>query len=86
MQVLKEITLDKVINLYEGQVVHDKKQLIEWDDHRHTPLYELKERTLAQDKIILGALKCARANDKRRHSLPIKVRSVFWFERTPFPT
>lgn len=26
MQVLKEITLDKVINLYEGQVVHDKKQ------------------------------------------------------------
>ena len=61
-QVLKEITLDKVINLYEGQVVHDKKQLIEWDDHRRTPLYELKERTLAQDKIILGALKCARAN------------------------
>ncbi len=39
MQVLKEITLDKVINLYE-----------------------LKERTLAQDKMILGALKCARAN------------------------
>ena len=62
MQVLKEITLDKVINLYEGQVVHDKKQLIEWDDHRRTPLYELKERTLAQDKMILGALKCARAN------------------------
>ena len=58
MQVLKEITLDKVINLY----VHDKKQLIEWDDHRRTPLYELKERTLAQDKMILGALKCARAN------------------------
>ncbi len=23
--------------------------------------------------------------NKRRHSLPIKVRSVFWFERTPFP-
>ena len=59
---IKEITLDKVINLYEGQVVHDKKQLIEWDDHRRTPLYELKERTLAQDKMILGALKCARAN------------------------
>ena len=71
MQVLKEITqlpqsalelADKIINLYEGQVVHDKKQLIEWDDHRRTPLYELKERTLAQDKMILGALKCARAN------------------------
>ena len=57
MQVLKEITLGKVINLYEGQVVHDKKQLIEWDDHRRIPLYELKERTLAQDKMILGALK-----------------------------
>lgn len=62
MQVLKEITLDKVINLYEGIVVHDKQQLIEWDAHRHTPIYDLKKRTLAQDKMVLGALKCARAN------------------------
>ena len=62
MQVLKEITLNKVINLYEGIVVHDKQQLIEWDAHRRTPIYDLKKRTLAQDKMILGALKCARAN------------------------
>ena len=62
MQVLKEITLDKVINLYEGIVVHDKQQLIEWDAHRRTPIDDLKKRTLAQDKMILGALKCARAN------------------------
>ena len=62
MQVLKEITLDKVINLYEGVVVHDKQQLIEWDAHRRTPIYDLKKRTLVQDKMILGALKCARAN------------------------
>ena len=62
MQVLTDLTLDKLINLYVGIVTHDKKQLIEWDDHRRTPLYELKERTLAQDKMILGALKCARAN------------------------
>lgn len=62
MQVLKEITLDKVINLYEGLVVHDRKQLIEWEDHRNTPIFDLKKRALAQDRMILGALKCARAN------------------------
>lgn len=62
MQVLKEVTLDKLINLYAGIVVHDKKQLIEWDDHRRTPLYELKQRTLDQDTMILGALRCAKAN------------------------
>lgn len=62
MQVLKEITLDKVINLYEGLVVHDRKQLIEWEDHLNTPIFDLKKRALAQDRMILGALKCARAN------------------------
>lgn len=62
VQVLKEVTLDKLINLYTGIVVHDKKQLIEWDDHQRTPLYELKQRTLAQDTMILGALRCAREN------------------------
>ena len=54
MQVLTDLTLDKLINLYVGIVTHDKKQLIEWDDHRRTPLYELKQRTLAQDTKILG--------------------------------
>ena len=30
MQVLTDLTLDKLINLYVGVVTHDKKQLIEW--------------------------------------------------------
>lgn len=62
MQTLKDLTLDKLINLYEGAVVHDRKQIEEWDGHRGTPIYEIKQRALAQDKMILGALKCARAN------------------------
>ena len=62
VQVLREVTLDKLINLYKGLVVHDRKQLIEWKDHCGIPLYEMKQRTLAQDKMILGALKCAKAN------------------------
>lgn len=62
VQVLREVTLDKLINLYEGIIVHDRKQLIEWKDHCGIPLYEMKQRTLAQDKMILGALKCAKAN------------------------
>ena len=62
VQVLREVTLDKLINLYEGIVVHDRKQLIEWKDHCGIPLYEMKQRTLAQDKMMLGALKCAKAN------------------------
>lgn len=62
VQVLREVTLDKLINLYEGLVVHDRKQLIEWKDHCGIPLYEMKQRTLAQDNMILGALKCAKAN------------------------
>lgn len=62
VQVLREVTLDNLINLYEGIVVHDRKQLIEWKDHCGIPLYEMKKRTLAQDNMILGALKCAKAN------------------------
>ena len=52
MQVLKELTLDKLINLYEGIVVHDRQQLIEWDAHRRTPIFDIKKRTLAQNKMI----------------------------------
>lgn len=37
MQTLKDLTLDKLINLYEGVVVHDRKQLMEWDRHRGHP-------------------------------------------------
>lgn len=62
MQTLKDLTLDKLINLYEGVVVHDRKQIVEWDGHRGTLICEIKQRTLAQDKMILGALKCAKAN------------------------
>ena len=62
VQVLREVTLDNLINLYKDIVVHDRKQLIEWKDHCGIPLYEMKQRTLAQDKMILGALKCAKAN------------------------
>ena len=62
MQTLKDLTLDKLINLYEGVVVHDRKQIEEWDGHRGTPIYEIKQRILAQDKMILGALKCTKAN------------------------
>ena len=62
VQVLREVTQDKLINLYEGLVVHDRKQLIEWKDHCGIPRYEMKQRTLAQNKMILGALKCAKAN------------------------
>lgn len=29
MQTLKDLTLDKLINLYEGAVVHDRKQIEE---------------------------------------------------------
>ena len=54
MQVLREVTLDKIINLYEGVVVADRKRLLQ------DP--ELYRRKLRQDKMILGALKCARAN------------------------
>ncbi len=62
MQILKDLSVDKLINLYKDQVIHDQEQLVEWDAHRGTPLYEIKQWTLAQDKMILGALKCARAN------------------------
>ena len=62
MQVLKNLTLDKLINLYEGIVVHDRQQLVIWDSHRGTPIHEIKKQTLAQNKMILGDLKCAKAN------------------------
>ena len=51
-----------ILDNNESIVVHDRKQLIEWKDHCGIPLYEMKKRTLAQDNMILGALKCAKAN------------------------
>ena len=61
MRVLKDLCMSKLVNLYEGKVVEDRKILIAWDAHRGTPTYELHQRTYEQDKMILGALKCARA-------------------------
>lgn len=84
MQVLTDLTLDKLINLYVGIVTHDKKQLIEWDDHRRTPLYELKKRTLAQDTMILGALRCAKANGLPAKRVdPIEESNFFDGESNP---
>lgn len=58
VQVLKEITLDKLINLYEGIIVRDRVN-IDRHDGREADIYR---KALAQDKMILGALKCAKAN------------------------
>ena len=55
MQVLKELTMDKLINLYEGKIVQDRVNI-----ERHRDSEADYERELAQDKMILGALKCAK--------------------------
>lgn len=81
MQVLTDLTLDKLINLYVGIVTHDKKQLIEWDDHRRTPLYELKKRTLAQDTMILGGTSmCQGQRIYRRRGLTLLKSRTFSME------
>lgn len=54
VQVLKNLTMDRLINLYEGKVVHDRVNIQRHDDPTEY------ERALAQDKMILGALKCAK--------------------------
>lgn len=55
VQVLKNLTLDRLINLYEGKVVHDRVNI-----QRHFDAPADYERELAKDKMILGALKCAK--------------------------
>lgn len=55
VQVLKNLTMDRLINLYEGKVVHDRTNI-----QRHFDAPADYERELAQDKMILGALKCAK--------------------------
>ena len=62
MQVLKTVTLDKLINLYEGQVVLDRKQVMLYGEFKDDEMSELKKRCLKQDKMILSALKCAKVN------------------------
>ena len=61
MQVLKDLTMDKLINLYEGKIVQDRVNIERHRDSEVLPA-RVYERALAQDKMILGALKCAKAN------------------------
>ena len=62
MKVLTEVTLDKLINLYEGIVVQDKKMIELFEPVSDSVIYGMKLRVLDQDRMILGALKCAKAN------------------------
>ena len=62
VQVLREVTLDKLINLYEGIVVQDKKMIELFEPVSDSGICGMKRRVLDQDKMILGALKCAKAN------------------------
>mgnify|MGYP003188914055 FL=1 len=62
MKVLTEVTLDKLINLYEGIVVQDKKMIELFEPVSDSGIYGMKLRVLDQDKMILGALKCSKAN------------------------
>lgn len=56
MQFLRELTLDRLINLYEGVIVADRKKIEESTEPQGG---DLKYR-MRQDKMILGALKCAK--------------------------
>ena len=62
MKVLTKVTLDKLINLYEGIVVQDKKMIELFEPVSDSVIYGMKLRVLDQDRMILGALKCAKAN------------------------
>lgn len=62
MKVLTEVTLDKLINLYEGIVVQDKKMIELFEPVSDSGIYGMKLRVLDQDRMILGAMKCAKAN------------------------
>lgn len=60
MQVLREITLDNLINRYEGIVETDRRQLMVFEGCKDPQMGELKRCCLKQDQMILGALKCAK--------------------------
>ena len=57
----QEITMDKLISRYIGRVVHGRQQM-EIAAAQNPETYKRKRLALAQDQMILGALKCARAN------------------------
>ena len=50
MQVLKTVTLDKLINLYEGQVVLDRKQVMLYGEFEDDEMSELKKRCLKEKR------------------------------------
>lgn len=62
MKVLNDVTIDNLINLYEGTVVADRKLLSMTEGGRDPGIYDLYRRAMKQDKMILGALKCAKAH------------------------
>lgn len=61
MKTLINLTIDNLINLYEGKVVQDRVNIAIHSDGRFLSA-TIFEKELAQDKMILGALKCAKAN------------------------
>jgi len=62
MRLLKHITLDNLIMEFEGIVVMDRKNVFLSEEAGSEALNEIKRQRLKQDKMILGALKCAKAN------------------------
>lgn len=58
----REPTIDNLINHYEGLIVHDRKMVMLFGEYKDSEMSKAKKRTLKQDKLILGALKCAKAN------------------------
>jgi len=62
MRLLKHITLDNLIMEFEGIVVMDRKNVFLSEEAGSEALNESKRQRLKQDKMILGALKCAKAN------------------------
>lgn len=53
------MSIDDVISYYVGRVVRDKKAILEEPVSSDT---SRRERELRRDQIVLGALKCAKAN------------------------
>ena len=53
------MSIDDVISYYVGRVVRDKKALLEEPVPNDT---SRRERELQRDQMVLGALRCAKAN------------------------
>ena len=57
----QKVTLEDTISLYEGLIVRDRKIVLMRRNDYPSEL-ERHKRDLARDKLILGALKCAKAH------------------------